>query len=483
MENEYSIEVEFRSIEIKSNEHVALIGHLNNELISLFFEVLKEKNLLIFLLPLMLLVACSEPESDNSAFAEIQSRILTPSCAIKSCHSSSSDPFFNQHKLILTAGQSFNQLVDRAAFNQMAATEGMKLVTPGDPEKSFLFHKLQRASSHHNGMAYGNPMPLGLDKISVGQLEFIRQWIEAGAPQKGATGDVALLEDMTPQPDYFEPLSPPASGYQVRIEPFQVPANYEREFFTYRSVGNNVDVYVNRIEIKMRENSHHLVIYDYKNGTPATLIPKSDALRDIRNADGSYNIENLGVLGYHVFINGAQTSYHEFRLPAGVVMKISAGMKYDFNPHYVNKGSSVLYGEAQINFHTVAFTPSMKLAQSINWANQNIDLPPGQRTTLTKTFTAQKKMYVFSLTSHTHQLGEKFRIQIFGGQRNGEIVYENNDWHHPEIQYYDPPIVLNPGEGLTSVVTYNNTTTKSVSFGLLSTNEMGIIFGAYYEDL
>ena len=44
----------------------------------------------------------------------------------------------------------------------------------------------------------------------------------------------------------------------------------------------------------------------------------------------------------------------------------------------------------------------------------------------------------------------------------------------------DPPIVLQAGEGLTSVITYNNTTTHAISFGLTSEDEMGIIFGYYY---
>ena len=430
----------------------------------------------------IIILSCSEPDSTDSSFDKIQSRILTPSCAIPSCHNSVSDPFFSQHKLILTAGQSFDQLVDRSPFNEMAAEEGMMLVTPGDPDKSFLYHKLQRATSHHQGMDYGNVMPLGLDKISAGQLEYIRQWIESGASREGTSGDDALLDDTTPQPDYFEPLSPPESGFQVHIEPFQVVSNYEREFFTYKPVGNSTDVFVNRIEIKMRENSHHLVIHDFKEGTPSVIIPANDDLRDIRQTNGSLIIQNVGVLGYHTFVAGSQMPYFDIRMPAGVVMKIPAGTKYDFNPHYVNKGTEVLYGEAHINFHTVPSSPSLKVAKAINWANQNIELPPGQRTVLSKTFPTQKKIYVFALTSHTHQLGEEFKIVISGGARNGEVLYVNNDWHHPETKYFDPPVVLNPGEGLTSVITYNNTTSKTVSFGLLSTNEMGIIFGYYYED-
>lgn len=45
---------------------------------------------------------------------------------------------------------------------------------------------------------------------------------------------------------------------------------------------------------------------------------------------------------------------------------------------------------------------------------------------------------------------------------------------------FTPPLILQRGEGLTSVITYNNTTSRTICFGLTSEDEMGIIFGYYY---
>jgi hypothetical protein len=59
-------------------------------------------------------------------------------------------------------------------------------------------------------------------------------------------------------------------------------------------------------------------------------------------------------------------------------------------------------------------------------------------------------------------------------------VYDNDDWEHPRVITYDSPIILQPGEGLTSIITYNNTTNRAISFGLTSEDEMGIIFGYTY---
>jgi hypothetical protein len=77
-------------------------------------------------------------------------------------------------------------------------------------------------------------------------------------------------------------------------------------------------------------------------------------------------------------------------------------------------------------------------------------------------------------------MGEKFVIKILGGARNGEVVYENSDWQHPLMLTLTNPIQLKAGEGLTSVVTYNNTNAAAVNFGFTSEDEMNIIFGYYY---
>jgi len=87
---------------------------------------------------------------------------------------------------------------------------------------------------------------------------------------------------------------------------------------------------------------------------------------------------------------------------------------------------------------------------------------------------------VIMLTSHMHQLGTRFQIKIVGGPRDGELVYQSLDWEHPAQISFPTPIVLEKGQGLKSVITWNNTTSRTVTFGLQSTDEMGIIFGYYY---
>lgn len=425
--------------------------------------------------------SCTETETTQSTFDLIQTKILNTSCAVSGCHSSVNDGSFLQHGLVLEASVAYNSLVNKSPKNQQAITDGLSRVIPFNSEKSLLFHKIHSSAAEHHSADYGLPMPLGYELLSEGQVEFIRRWIEGGASQTGnVVDDLTLLEDKTPQPENFEPLQPPANGVQINTGKFEVAANFEREFFIYKKLGNTEDMYVNRVEIKMRQNSHHFLLYDFNSDI--TQLPQLGQVRDIRNANGSMNTLNMLPMLYHVYVAGSQTPYMNYQFPEGVALKFPAGAAIDFNSHYVNKQNVPIEGEVNVNLHAVPAASVQKVAKTLNLGNNSLNLPPKQKSLITKTFKFDKKTSIFALTSHTHQLGEKFVIKISGGTRDGEIVYTNTDWHHPVIVSYANPIVLNPGEGLISEITYNNVTSKTVYFGLTSEDEMGIIFGYYFEE-
>ena len=112
----------------------------------------------------------------------------------------------------------------------------------------------------------------------------------------------------------------------------------------------------------------------------------------------------------------------------------------DLNSHFVNKTTTVMKGEAQINLYTVDKSKVQNVVQTLDLSNTSLNLPANSRVTLTKSFTFTKPRKVLTLTSHMHKLGEKFVIKIVGGARNGEVVYTSTDWEHPDIITFKTPI-------------------------------------------
>ena len=442
----------------------------------------------------LIITACSkntvdvvEPAVNSvSSFSLMQDKILTPTCATSGCHASISDGTFKQHGLVLEKSVAFQNLVGIVPVNALSKADGHLRVKAFKSLESLLYHKLNWDIVHHGGKQYGLPMPLGSTALSVGQIEFVRRWIEAGAPKTGEVADAKLLDDKTPSVsvvDDFKAMSSPKTegvdGFQLKVDKFEVAPNFERELFVRRNVGNTSEVYVNRIKLQSRQNSHHMVLYDYRD---RNSLPALDQVRDLRNPDNGLNINTVIQMSNHIFLGGGTQANQEYIFPEGTALLLPANYSMDLNPHYFNKTSTVLYGENYVNLYTTQKEKVKYIVKTIDFNNTNLTIFPNTKTTISKDFTFNTNVKIVSLTSHTHKFGEKYVIKIKGGARNGEIVYENLDWEHPAVINFSTPISLKKGEGLTSVVTYNNTSNQKLAFGLTSDDEMNIIFGYYYEE-
>ena len=418
-------------------------------------------------------IAVSNPVKDT--WTIIQDNILTPTCATSGCHASTIDPNYVQHNLLLTSATAYDNLINIISKNAAAKTAGLVRVKPGDYISSFLYQKIDCQTTSK----YGALMPLGGTNLTLGQIEFIKQWIIKGAPKTGSVVDETILSNNAGCSQVFAPMQAPAAadGFQLAINAFTVSPNTEREVFVNRTTPNTSTVYVNKITMQGRPNSHHFVLYGFQS---TTLLPPVNTLRDLYNSDASINITTFAQMQNHIFLGGGTDVNTTYTFPAGVALKVPPATALDLNAHYFNKQNINLTGENYINMYTVSQANVVKEAQSINFANYNFSIPANSRKTVTTNYTFNKAVTVITLTSHFHKLGEKFQIKILGGTRNGEVVYENTDWEHPIVINLATPILLKAGEGLTSVVTYNNTTNKLVNFGLTSEDEMNIIFGYYY---
>lgn len=120
--------------------------------------------------------ACDEKLSDltgptpnlQPTLSSIQQEIFTPQCA--TCHTNVGRPA--PMGLVLTEGNAFANLVGVAARGKAGETR----VIPGDPEGSYLVHKLE----NRPGIS-GVQMPRVGTALTPGQMLVIRRWIETGA--------------------------------------------------------------------------------------------------------------------------------------------------------------------------------------------------------------------------------------------------------------------------------------------------------------
>ena len=424
--------------------------------------------------------------SGRSSWKIIQQEILDNNCA--GCHSVGTS-FGNQSELILTANVAYENLIDRDPHNQSAKDDGLKLLgTEGLASlyKSYLWEKINAPDKDHfyaDHPQYGEIMPLGMDFLTNGQLEFIRQWIVAGAPETGAAADSSLLQDSIRFVDVlFEPLQPPDVGVQYHIGPFDVPPNSEVEFFQRSDGDTTGPIYITRYELMMRPNSHHYILYGFQNYIPNAFVPPEGVMRNIRNPNGDYNLSTIASMQYHVFGLGTQWRRLDYSLPPGVALYYSNEHGFDHNPHYFNYSDTTIVGELFVNVHMADPSEVEIIARTLQVGDQGFNLPKGEVTTVVDEWYSDQKMYIFELFSHAHELNTEFAVEIAGGERDGELIYVSYDYSHPPVLKLDPPLEINQGEGFRLIATYDNWRDYDVSFGFLSTDEMMLVFAKYYTD-
>ncbi|MFM2442324.1 MAG: hypothetical protein RL449_966, partial [Bacteroidota bacterium] len=371
------------------------------------------KKWILFLAALPL--ACSKEANDQgitpapqitmtSSFDLLQDKLLTPSCASSGCHLSNKDASFPQHGLVLTKGTSYANLVGVASVNSVALKNSVLRVRKFASGESLFYHKLNWDLSHHGLLNYGAPMPLGGKPLSKGVIAFVQKWIDAGAPMTGSVADASLLDDMTPsyvEDANFAPLASPVeegkTGVQLKVDRFVIPPNFERELFIRRPLNNSAPIYVSRIKLKSRANSHHMVLYDFRS---KSTLPALDDVRDLRNLDNSLNIATVIQMSNHIFLGGGTDPNSDYTFPAGIALQLPTNASIDLNPHYFNKTTGNLYGENYVNLYTVPADQVKKVVQMIDFNVTSFNLPANQTTTITRDFKFDKPVAVVSLTSH-----------------------------------------------------------------------------------
>jgi hypothetical protein len=117
-------------------------------------------------------------------FDSIQTNVFEPLCA--HCHSGANAPA----GLRLDAANSYALLVGVASTEQ----PGVLRVAPGNPNASYVIHKLEGTA------AVGERMPAGLPPLPQSDIDVIRQWIADGAqPGSPDTGPIRVTS-LDPQP-------------------------------------------------------------------------------------------------------------------------------------------------------------------------------------------------------------------------------------------------------------------------------------------
>lgn len=425
--------------------------------------------------------------SFESTFAAIQARIFEArGCTRDACHGSALSG-----GLDLRSGAAYSNLAEvKAQGSNLARVE------PGAPNQSYLYLKLEAATSPGSVQIANSPMPVGLPPLSEGELEAVRLWILNGAPETGSVGDPSnngssdtianLLGTCLPpaNPIDIAPLEPPAAGEGIQFvtPPWTLAAGKEREICiaTYYDFSDRIPpefkspdgtkFYTNSSRLRQDPGSHHWVLTNSGLGASAVHDPTFGAWTcrggategaacdpinaDSCGADGVCASEmkdavacigfgpasgSLGILSQEL-IENVQAAQQYLPPREGVYRELPIrGILYH-NAHAFNLTDAEHTIHARLNVYYAA-DRRQKLITAID--PSHVFIAEGIRP-----FTAEEKCAdhvaplgaeMIRLTSHTHKRGKRFTVTM----PNGEQIYESLSYSDPLYKEYDPGIAFN----------------------------------------
>lgn len=450
--------------------------------------------------------------SFESTFAAIEEMVFARhGCTAEACHGAASSG-----GLDLRSGAAYGGLVDVASSNS-----DLKRIDPGAPGSSFLFRKLQAATDPGSVAVGGSPMPVGAAPLSADELEAVRVWIAAGAPETGSVGDPRfqrgsadyvndLLGVCLPESELAEirPLDPPApdEGVQFEMPVHRIEASSEWEgcFASYYDFSARVPArfqspdgasfYVNGTVIRQDAASHHLVIMQPGFDDVSLAQHPSfgtwtcrDGPRHGRECDpialdscgagglcASEAQPSVACLGYGP--PGAIINPSGFGLGTALQSQLTVdpvpgayreipmrGFVY-WNLHAFNLTTEDADLHARMN---LLFTDDLTFEEVHVSAGGPIPpVAPFTKEDTCGTFTMPEGATLIRLSSHTHRHGEHFWIDGPSGER----MYDSYQYSDPTYLVLDPPILYDSpvaaDRTLTFCTTFNNGVADDGSFDL-----------------
>lgn len=391
----------------------------------------------------------------------------------------------------------FNNLVNKAPSNVYAAGKAMKLIYPGRPDRSWLFHKINKGLEPTLGAPGDGSQqmpPNGSTDLTTVEKELIRQWILYGAIRLGKVVEEPLLTD------YYAgnglksfPAGPPASppsneGFQFKMGPFYLqPSGQpldELEFFQKYELNLPADVEVKQIDMHFSSSSHHFIIYRFNPGGDRFIAP---GLR----LDANHSDINL--------VAAVQEPI-ELKLPKGTAFKWPKDVVLDLNSHYINYSASQNYqAEVYINVYTQPVGTAKHEMKTDLLANVNIPIP-NNGNTITHTqsiFPNLGEVFLWGIMGHTHKYGRDYKVYKRVNGAKGELIYDAScprgipgcsspyfDYRHIPMRYHEPltPLTFNLTRGIIHEAKWVNNGPSSVNFGPTSNDEMMVLVMMYTTD-
>lgn len=261
---------------------------------------------------------------------------------------------------------------------------------------------------------------------------------------------------------------PPGEGVQLRVGPFDVARGAEIQRNYYMKLPSEADVDVRRIQVAMREGSHHLNMF------------KTDSESQPDHSEDDFT--QLNFEKYDLFA-GNQNTNMDWNLPRGVGIRLKAKQQLVIQSHYVNASTQKTPGKAEALINLWYAKPGEITAMlgTLFANNRRIGIPPQSTASFSQWFVWKHDVKIAAMTGHFHSRGKRFYVAKWDGANETEPIYESKNWEEPPFRMYDAGIPIASGTGIRFTTDYVNDSALNITFGpRVEVNEHANLFLYFY---
>jgi hypothetical protein len=191
--------------------------------------------------------------------------------------------------------------------------------------------------------------------------------------------------------------------------------------------------------------------------------------------------------GTVLFAQSTQSLLEEQRLGEGVVIKIPPRYKVIADVHLLNLSPRSIEPELRMKLGLIHPGDVRVVVTPFRLSYLDLEIPPRRESRFHGECRMQNSyrgttgrdldLKIYWVLPHYHGLGNYFRLELLGGPRDGELLYQLDGFNaDANGKKFSPPVSLRGAEGLRFTCGYDNPRDRSVGWGI-GDQEMCVMLG------
>jgi hypothetical protein len=178
-------------------------------------------------------------------------------------------------------------------------------------------------------------------------------------------------------------------------------------------------------------------------------------------------------MGFWGFVYGAGVGTPAMEMPAGTTRVINEGISIILQMHYLNASDKPVKTLSSVDLELAEEGEALQEVGTLIVGTLNLNLPPQKITDVKSTCTKHGKLeHVFAAFPHMHQLGTALAVTAGADGSMPVVTVPKWDFRDQGTALINPPLGIGADLPIQTRCSFNNTTAKTVKFGLNTSDEM-----------